>query len=633
MQFSFAGRKVAAEPALAGPAAVEGIAGSASGSARRSLIVMLGAFVLAMIAARSPGGDFRGAVWFFNAVREALDGTIIDWIGRPATVGLFFVLGLAGGAALWPWRRGGAVKADPLASDGEEPLAASDFFAEETENGDDAIQQAAGPAGIADDNAEPALAATEGAVGGHIAEAEDVQPSSRILALRARALGAAGPDEGADTLVRGREDGQAVEGVVPEAGDHEAQSIPDAVRASWRRAIVFREHFPPPADPGFSFYGGAPIVPPGFEWPLGNEGAPLHFLMQVDCREISEDGRCGLLPGDAVIHVFLDLEWGGPAGYRVLCSTSPDESWTTAEVPSGLAQLYGDEARHAWPWLDPNAAEPPVELPRLLPRWPFQPVTLDLQAAADEDADCSEWWRDSDGTSAELLRVQGDEVVVPPRRVVDEAGGLVRPYTEFPHDWRAVAIASATVLEKVRGPSFVSACQRRGLGSGEIEARREQWLGEATECLAWAHAHEPFKRVPQAEADMFWDWLAGLEGIGYLAVPEAAVLAVEATLAESPASVMRMSDAALAPVHARHALAVHNADRVFAATPNRMLSPPSYVQGALEELERAEVLLFEISASDPIGQRFGEGVYQFTIAPEDLVARRFDRVRLTISAA
>ena len=76
-----------------------------------------------------------------------------------------------------------------------------------------------------------------------------------------------------------------------------------------------------------------------------------------------------------------------------------------------------------------------------------------------------------------------------------------------------------------------------------------------------------------------------------------------------------------------------NDDHVFADVPNRMLSSPSHAQGALDDAGQAEILLLEISASDPIGQRFGEGVYQFTIAPEDLRSRRFDKVRLTIGVA
>jgi len=39
--------------------------------------------------------------------------------------------------------------------------------------------------------------------------------------------------------------------------------------------------------------------------------------------------------------------------------------------------------------------------------------------------------------------------------------------------------------------------------------------------------------------------------------------------------------------------------------------------------------LLELSSDEGLAHYFGEGVYQFWIRPEDLAARRFDRVELS----
>ncbi len=63
-----------------------------------------------------------------------------------------------------------------------------------------------------------------------------------------------------------------------------------------------------------------------------------------------------------------------------------------------------------------------------------------------------------------------------------------------------------------------------------------------------------------------------------------------------------------------------------------MLAAPSCVQGNHEEIAQTHLLLLELSSDEGIGHYFGEGVYQFWIAPADLRGRRFDRVVLTTAA-
>jgi hypothetical protein len=107
---------------------------------------------------------------------------------------------------------------------------------------------------------------------------------------------------------------------------------------------------------------------------------------------------------------------------------------------------------------------------------------------------------------------------------------------------------------------------------------------------------------------------------------------VEASLAHSAEAAARIPPDAAACVHARHALACRTQSGVFAPTPDRMLAPPSDVQGNQYEIARTHLLLLELSSRDGLGHHFGEGVYQFWITPADLMARCFDKVVLTADA-
>jgi hypothetical protein len=115
-------------------------------------------------------------------------------------------------------------------------------------------------------------------------------------------------------------------------------------------------------------------------------------------------------------------------------------------------------------------------------------------------------------------------------------------------------------------------------------------------------------------------------------IESAATLSIEAALAGSAEAAGRLPKEAIARVHSRHALATRTGSDIFAVTPDRMLAPPSFVQGDQEETAGTHLLLLELSSNEGLGHHFGEGVYQFWILPADLRARRFDRVMLTTTA-
>lgn len=109
-------------------------------------------------------------------------------------------------------------------------------------------------------------------------------------------------------------------------------------------------------------------------------------------------------------------------------------------------------------------------------------------------------------------------------------------------------------------------------------------------------------------------------------------MSVEASLAGSADAAARIPADAAARLYIHHALAAQTEHGIFAPRPDRMLAPPSEIQGNQYEIARTHLLLLELSSNEGLGHHFGEGVYQFWITPEELRARRFDAVKLTADA-
>src|SRR5262245_26423922 len=119
----------------------------------------------------------------------------------------------------------------------------------------------------------------------------------------------------------------------------------ELIKSVASQAIVFRQHLPPRHDGSLSFFGGAPIGPPGFRWPRPHGGgAPFSFLMQVDCAAIPAAARLDLLPDRGVLYFFLDLTWGQTDNFRVLYEEGDNGKWGSIDPPGDLGLAFGDQA-------------------------------------------------------------------------------------------------------------------------------------------------------------------------------------------------------------------------------------------------------------------------------------------------
>lgn len=400
-----------------------------------------------------------------------------------------------------------------------------------------------------------------------------------------------------------------------------------------RTAVLFRQYFPPTHDGTLSFFGGAPIASPGFAWPRPEGGAPFSFLMQVDCSEIPARARMGL-PDRGTLYFFMDLTWGQQDAFRVI---HEDAGGELAEIapPDDLPAAFGDEAKYVWKW--PRGAQ---ELPRLLPKWPFKPVAIDIPADAwgeadEEDEQSALLWPNGEPIGELLIKAQGEELrsdYLTINDFIGPDGSLLRPFDQYPHDARAIQIASSLILTQLERSDAPRAAELEAM-SDEDRATLLQSIRD--EAQAWyddASAEPPFSAVPQEFADQFWNWLAGFPWLARFMMTEALTMSIEDSLTAGPEAAASIPPDLASRIRSRHALAVRTDTGLHANTPDRMLAPPVDVQGNQAERAGTHILLLELSSNPGLGHHFGEGVCQFWITPEDMAAGRFDKVELTADA-
>ena len=406
------------------------------------------------------------------------------------------------------------------------------------------------------------------------------------------------------------------------------------IAAAAHQAIVFRQHFPPRHErSALSCFGGAPVAPRDFRWPRperGDDPKPFAFLMQIDCGAIPEAARLDLLPDRGVLFFFHDSAWTQSEAFRVIYRDGDEAHWEPVPPPDDLEPAYGKHCASAWKW--PQAS---ADCPLLLPRWTFDPVAITFARDADdqEEEGAPLLWSGATGVAEALRAAQGEDIVEDPFSVKNliEAGGVRRPFAGYPHDWRAVQMCAGLVLNRIRH-RVAGMAGLRHLTDDERTSLIERIGDEARAWYDRAASHSPFAAVPAPERDQFWSWLADKPTFVHFVLIDALTASIEASLAASPDAAARVPADAARRVHGRHALVVRYDDRLIARPANRMLAPPVDVQGHQWDRAKTHLLLLELSASEGLGHHFGEGVYQFWITPDDLKARRFDKVELTADA-
>ena len=410
-----------------------------------------------------------------------------------------------------------------------------------------------------------------------------------------------------------------------------AGPIHEAILASRRQAILFRQIVPPNHDPAhLSFFGGLPIAPSGFQGPRG-ELWPYSFIMQLDCSAVPADGRLGMFPDHGVLYLFLDLNWGQEDLFRVIWERGPTEGWTEIQPPVDLPHAYGYTLTWHWPESD-------ADWPRLLPKWPFDPVVIHggplPDAPDDEDeTDPTYAWPGTIHPNQAIPAIEG--AVVQSLSFAFGKSKRDRPFDGFPHDWNAVRISTGLIAKGIkRELSFPELRKRlfRELSDEEFAAKMADLQVELRRWSDRASAAARFDEVPPAEREQFWSWVKEHSWITSFPMIYAGDLSVEASLSASPEAAARIPPDAVDYIRGRHALASLWEGKLHINIPDRMLAPPVDVQGDIDDRVREFILLLELSSNEGLAHYFGEGVLQFWIRPDDLAAHRFDRVELSTTA-
>ncbi len=432
------------------------------------------------------------------------------------------------------------------------------------------------------------------------------------------------------------------------------------------RFIVFRKIFPPPPNPGLSFYGGAPVGPPGMEWSRGGEEErPLTFVMQWDLAALAAEDATGLLPQHGALYFFCSFGREQGKAFRFVYVGGNGQDWAPLPVPDNLPPVFGEAAGELSPLA---ASQVPAErrhAPRLLPRWPFVPVGIDYTKSMEGDDANGEgrrFWTEGPELSAALLRAQ--DPLGAPLAARSSKPAFQRPFPAFPYDWAAVRFVAAKSLKRLEYVSPASWERfKPETGTAARAALTATWRQSALALYDEAVAFPASAAVPRQRADAIWalieQWqLIFWPSFNYVVdeavnlsfgLGSAAASVIPAEYVEACAQCHRLAtltirkenepefkanrgldlpwkEISAAYKQAKEADELRTVRDIWAPPPNRMFGPPRYVQGDVEELVDEWLLLLELSSSDANGWSMGDGVLQFLIRPEDLRTRRFDRV-------
>ena len=450
-----------------------------------------------------------------------------------------------------------------------------------------------------------------------------------------------------------------------------AQAANPAIALARFRPIVFRQAFPPANDQGLSYSGGVPTGPADFAWPrfaFPDGDGPLTFVMQWDCRALAAQDATGLLPSEGVLYFFADLQWRHHEAFRFVHLTGEVDTWRPVVVPTDLQPLFGDQTAWQVPYCSPRIPAEQQDCPVLLPKWPFAPLAFDYPRVEVDEPE--EEWVWSGRAAAESLIAAQDSLGSPPFQFNPDHPLRIsgRPFAAFPHDWAAVRIVCAKVIETLHHPG-----QHRlpkslsDLDESTRAATIADWLAEANELYTFAASHRANRAVPQDLSDQLWDWMAKVDGCYYpdqvvqtsvntsLGLGSQALWIIPQDLIDraSTSHSLGLSYNRLEYLHEFTArcgqgLTRDEAERhwneakatgtlptvrqVHANTPNRIFGPASDPQGDSYEFLADNLLLLEISSSSEIGIELGEGVIQYLIRPADLKAERFDQATAVASA-
>ncbi|MEI6574372.1 MAG: DUF1963 domain-containing protein [Alphaproteobacteria bacterium] len=430
------------------------------------------------------------------------------------------------------------------------------------------------------------------------------------------------------------------------------------IKQNSRPAIYISKSFPQPGS--LSFFGGSPIAPHDFVWPVDESlGLAKPFLAQIHLADLPKPLPVGM-PRKGILYFFLDLAMleGGESGGNVIYKEDMRE--LRMVQPSLPVPALGDEPTSlhgGWTFRWQSAPWQPFAMDRFpkfdLAFLPFRDIPSPeyssripdgLYEKIDEliEKSIESALRACFGPEDSARRVRQDytdyefsvlfeaEHLMYPR--AEKFGGLSPLYAQWPHAWGTVGLYLADFFRRDRYSSeppplpvydkFLAECQkwidqakREGFYTALTPEQRQAFRDWAREqhCqhrLAW-------------RADMYSEEGKAHQKI-YMGLENNFHHAAQDAIAYYLASGQR--DDLLDKAAQDDFLAQMEPSR-----PHQMFGyGVDYQYNA--ERTKGKLLLLQLNTDYPMMWMFADcGNLQFWIDPNDLAARRFDKVTVTIA--
>lgn len=446
------------------------------------------------------------------------------------------------------------------------------------------------------------------------------------------------------------------------AGGLTPEEITDLIADRAQDSILLNRLWPPGAAVTTnSWLGGLPCLPPDMDWPRSAEtDLPQHFLAQVDCADLPTLNGTSPLPRNGLLLFFSDLdEERLEANHSVLFVPHSRQSVPPRALPDDLPEIDHQGGQ-------PNSLTDNPGL-RSFPRWPVLPTAVKIwggQETAEPKTRDRDYLRLSRAAhDASLAAVMPPPVASEPlgsiftsRHRKDADGntiltpeGKAIPYTifdptalpdGFPFCGTGID-AFVTRLQQQATRAARRAASERSLidakwndteekrarkraEADQADARAQATAALATDARAVLGTLPALGPVPQERVTRLHGWLSGL-----LDQPRNLMGNLQTAVSDSLLDLARsaVTDPALAAILP---------DRVFAAHATSLLPSPRHAQHLMlgpaqtktNSTAMSGIRLLCLDSDYGPGMMYCDGgVLEYWISPEDLAARRFDRVR------
>jgi Domain of unknown function (DUF1963) len=462
-----------------------------------------------------------------------------------------------------------------------------------------------------------------------------------------------------------------VERAAPPAGPTDQS---DTARAQ-NACLAIKHVFPPRhLERSYSYFGGMPIIPEDFDWPLvhnrNGELEPLHFMAQIDCNTLPDGPARDLLPSDGYLYFFAPMAGNhGDDAWHFVTRYVPGRAtsrWEPCDRPF-LPPIDGAEnAPYVFEWMNWRAKPSyPTRYSRVGIELGWLQLVPDV-VAGEPGTDGEYPWEVTERRKQAALRAFHGEPAID--NGLFSSYGKPKdmswiPYPDFPSNLRAVEVFTGLLKTYLKKDKDVLARQIEKLGPAlpdeadgvaaqraSLEARKAAFMDFESRHSSILHRcnipdSDRAKPVSIEDRAAFMALIDALRTddpplpvFERTYLQERLPLVVDGWLStatyQSVETALRDPDGfAMLPSEAVEAARFEHGwlkKGRGGTSPHQMLGIGDCIQTAADDMAEDYILLLQLGADNPLGWRMGDnGVLQYWIRPSDLAARRFENTVAT----